>query len=332
MTGVQTCALPISALHAFPGRLGSSTVPSTRWHGLELRHLRALVAIAETSSFSDAAGLLGYVQSTVSYNITSLERAVGTSLVRRRRGSSETALTAAGEELAAHARRILTEVSHAESALGPRGTTQLVVGLSADIARIVLPHLYTSGRSPEHAVQAVEASAADVRAMLLRGSCGLAVFEPTDDSRVASRVLTEDRYLFVQPLARRTACGPVCRSELATARIIVHSAREGRILQAFDRRGIALDVVLRADSDQSVLELVAAGLGSAVVPELAVRSALDRVHARPLDPSLEISPRVIAFGWERERQLLAEEIALIDDVSAAVSRAAGSQRPTRRAA
>ena len=319
-------------MQAFPGRLGSSTVPSTRWHGLELRHLRALVAIADTSSFSDAAALLGYVQSTVSYNITSLESAVGTSLVRRRRGSAETALTAAGKELTAHARRILAEVSHAELALGPHGQTQLIVGLSADIARIVLPHLYTSCRSPERAVQAVEAPAADVRAMLLRGACGLAVFEPTDDPRIASRVLADDRYLFVQPLAQRTACGAVCRRELAAARMIVHSAREGRILQAFDRRGIALDVVLRADSDQSVLELVAAGLGSAVVPELAVRTALDRVHARPLDPSLEIPPRAIAFGWERVRPLPPDETALMDDVSAAVARAAGAERPARRAA
>ena len=319
-------------MQAFPGRLGSSTVPSTRWHGLELRHLRALVAIADTSSFSEAAALLGYVQSTVSYNITSLEGAVGTSLVRRRRGSAETALTAAGEELAAHARRILAEVSHAESALGPHGHAQLVVGLSADIARIVLPHFYTSGRSPERSVQAVEAPTADVRAMLLRGACGIVVFEPTDDPRIASRVLAEDRYLFIQPLARRTACGAVCRNELEAARMIAHSAREGRILQAFDRRGIALDVVLRADSDQSVLELVAAGLGSAVVPELAVRNVLDHVHARPLDPSFELPPRVIAFGWERVRPLLADETALMDDVSAAVSRETTTQRPARRAA
>jgi DNA-binding transcriptional LysR family regulator len=311
--------ITLRSVQAFPGRLGSSTVPSTRWHGLELRHLRALVAIADTSSFSEAAALLGYVQSTVSYNVTALESAVGTSLVRRRRGSSETSLTAAGEALAAHSRRILAEVSRAESALGPLGQTQLVVGLSTDIARAVLPHLYAPGTSAGRAVQAIEAPAPDIRAMLLRGSCGLAIFEPTDEPRIASRVLAEDRYLFIQPASRRARCGAVGRQELASATMVVHTAREGRLLRAFDQRGIALSPVLRADTDQSVIELVAAGLGGAIVPELAARTALDRVHARPLEPSIDLPPRVIAFGWERARRLMADELVLMDDVTTALS-------------
>jgi DNA-binding transcriptional LysR family regulator len=77
--------------------------------------------------------------------------------------------------------------------------------------------------------------------------------------------------------------------------------------------------VLRADTDQSVIELVAAGLGGAIVPELAAHTALDRVHARPLEPSIDLPPRVTAFGWERARRLLPDEIALMDDVTTAVS-------------
>ncbi len=156
-----------------PGRLVSSTIPATRWHGLELRHLRALVAIADTSSFSAAASFLGYVQSTVSYNVTALEGAVGCTLVQRRRGSSETSLTAAGEALTAHARRILTEVRRAETALGPSGRTPIAIALGTDVARILLPHLYAPGMAGGSLVQATEVPATDVRTMLLRGACGL---------------------------------------------------------------------------------------------------------------------------------------------------------------
>jgi DNA-binding transcriptional LysR family regulator len=319
-------------MQALPGRLDGSTVPATRWHGLELRHLRALVAIADTASFSQAATLLGYVQSTVSYNVTALESAVGTTLVRRRRGSSETSLTAAGEELAAHSRRILAEVSRAEAALGPGGRTQLVVGVSSDIARILLPCVYATGVSDGRTVHAIEAPAADVRRMLLRGTCGIAIFEPPDDPRLACRVLAEDRYLFIQPLTRRTRCGAVGAAELAAARLILHSAREGRALRAFDQRGVTLNPILRADTDQSVIELVAAGLGSALVPELAVRSALDRVQPRPLEASLEPSPRAIAFGWERALRLMPDEVSLMDDVARAFSSSTSALSAARSAA
>jgi DNA-binding transcriptional LysR family regulator len=305
-------------VQAFPGRLGSSTVPSTRWHGLELRHLRALVAIADTASFSEAAALLGYVQSTVSYNITALESAVGTTLVRRRRGSSETSLTAAGETLADHSRRILAEVSRAESTLGPLGQMHLVVGLSSDVARVLLPHLYASGTAAGRSVQAIEAPAAGVRALLLQGACGIALYEPADDPRLTSRVLAEDRYLFIQPRSRQARCGAVGRAELAAGSLILHTAREGRMLRAFDQRGVSFTTVLRADTDQSAIELVAAGLGSAIVPELALRGAVDRVQARPLEASIDLPPRVIAFGWERARQLRSDELALMDDVAAAL--------------
>ena len=91
------------------------------------------------------------------------------------------------------------------------------------------------------------------------------------------------------------------------------------MVKPFVRVGITLGAVLRADTDQSVIELVAAGLGSGIVPELAARTALDRVHARPLESSIDLPPRVIAFGWERGRLLPPDEIALMDDVTAAFS-------------
>jgi hypothetical protein len=108
-------------------------------------------------------------------------------------------------------------VSRAESDLGPLGQMPVTIALCSDTARVVLPHLYTLGVRGGRSVQAIEASAGDVRAMLLRGACGLVLYEPQDDPRLASRVLSEDRYLFVQPLSRRARCGAVGRAELAGA-------------------------------------------------------------------------------------------------------------------
>ncbi len=103
-------------------------------------------------------------------------------------------------------------------------------------------------------------------------------------------------------------------------------------LRAFDQRGLSVSAVLRADTDQSTIELVAAGLGNAIVPELAARSALDRVHARPLEPAIDLAPRVIAFGWERARELRPAEVGLMDEVGRAFAARTSSLEAARPAA
>ncbi|MBA3561361.1 MAG: LysR family transcriptional regulator [Actinobacteria bacterium] len=57
-----------------------------QWIGLELRHLTALQAIAETGSFKGAAGRLGYTPSAISQQIAGLERIVGTQVIAREHG------------------------------------------------------------------------------------------------------------------------------------------------------------------------------------------------------------------------------------------------------
>src|SRR5919108_766452 len=74
-----------------------------RWARLDLRHLVALKAIAETGSFGRAAERLGYTQSAVSQQIATLERIVGLRLVHRPGGPRPISLTEAGLVLLRHA-------------------------------------------------------------------------------------------------------------------------------------------------------------------------------------------------------------------------------------
>ena len=87
------------------------------WPGMELRHLLALVAVAETGTFSRAADRLGYTQSAVSQQIGSLERIVGTLLFERPGGPRPVRLTTAGEMLMTHARAVLARVDSAAHGL-----------------------------------------------------------------------------------------------------------------------------------------------------------------------------------------------------------------------
>ena len=77
------------------------------WPGLELRHLVALVAVADAGTISRAAEELGYTQSAVSQQIAALEKAVGAPVFDRPGGPRPLRLTEPGEALLAHARAVL---------------------------------------------------------------------------------------------------------------------------------------------------------------------------------------------------------------------------------
>src|SRR5205085_2208607 len=111
---------------------------------LELRHLVALRAVAETGSFGRAAEQLGYTQSAVSQQIAALERAVGAQLVERPGGPRPISITEAGTVLLRHADGIVARLRAAQADLaalsaGDAGT--LRVGTYQSVGSRVLPEV-----------------------------------------------------------------------------------------------------------------------------------------------------------------------------------------------
>src|SRR5438270_6018787 len=109
--------------------------------GVEARHLAALQAVAEESSFSRAAERLGYAQSAVSQQIAALEKVVGLRLVERPGGPRPVSLTEAGRVLSHHADHIQARLGAARAdldalAAGVAGTVRVGTFQSAG-ARIL---------------------------------------------------------------------------------------------------------------------------------------------------------------------------------------------------
>ena len=88
---------------------------------VELRHLRALVAVVEAGTFTDAAIELGISQTAVSRHVAALESVLGVRLLHRTTRSVE--LTPAGEQAIRHARRALAVVSEMRRESSARSTT-----------------------------------------------------------------------------------------------------------------------------------------------------------------------------------------------------------------
>lgn len=97
----------------------------SRWLGLQVRALLALVAVAEEGSFVGAARRLGYSRSTISHQIAQLEVAVGASLIVRSSGSRSIGLTPAGRIVVAHGRAVLRLLANAETHIEALGDADL---------------------------------------------------------------------------------------------------------------------------------------------------------------------------------------------------------------
>src|SRR5260370_24256776 len=114
------------------------------WQSVELKHLRALRAIAEAGTFWAASEQLNASQSTVSDHITALEALVGQRLIEGSRGRRAVQLTEAGRVLLGHADAIESRLHAAEAdfrayAAGRSGS--LRVGIYQSVANKVLPEV-----------------------------------------------------------------------------------------------------------------------------------------------------------------------------------------------
>jgi DNA-binding transcriptional LysR family regulator len=105
---------------------------------LEVRHCRALLAVADTGGVAAAARALGVAQSTVSETLLSLERLIGASVTTRRPGRGAT-LTIAAETLVPHARALVSASEAALAAVAPQAQRAIRLGAVESISSYLLP-------------------------------------------------------------------------------------------------------------------------------------------------------------------------------------------------
>jgi DNA-binding transcriptional LysR family regulator len=284
---------------------------TSRWHGVELRHLVALSAVGEERSFRGAADRLGYVQSAVSQQISQFEDLVGARLIERERGHAAVGLTDAGEVLLAHAEEILSQLSAARADLasltdGARAT--LRVGAVQSVARRVLPRalalLYE--RRPELRIEVVERpSDTEFFVALAGGELDVAIGElPAGEGPFSSYELFEDPcVLVVAAGSENGAYGePVGLAEAAERPLVGHSTwRFADLIEAeFHARGLELRYASFAETSSAAQALVASGRAAAIMPHLAVATDDPETEALALDPVLPA--RTLALHWHRERR------------------------------
>jgi len=280
------------------------------WLGVEVRHLAALRAVAEEGTFGAAALRLGYAQSAISQQIAALERYVGHRLFDRPGGSRPVQLTRAGELLLGHAESIMSRLSAARIDLDSLGAddcgSAIRIGAYQSVARTMLPLVLQELGVDSGEVQFSLKESNDDAALLdllERGELDVAFVElPIPEGPLEATRLLEDPFVLVTPDEHDLAMldRPITLEELAEVPLIVFKSRSiSRVRDTFALNGLAPNVVREVEDAGTIVGLVQAGLGLALMPRLAADIEGKPLVAIPVEPRL--GPRIAAIAWHTDR-------------------------------
>jgi DNA-binding transcriptional LysR family regulator len=293
-------------------------------NAIDLRGLRALVAVADESSFRGAARTLGYTQSAVSHQIATLERGLEAPLFTRPGGRGAITLTPAGEVVYRRALRVLGEVETlgADVAALRTGERQaLRIGTFQTATTELLPPALRDLRDHWPDVEVILSEIqTNVRAYdeLAAGELDVAfIINPAPDERIRSIPLLDDPWVIVTRRDSELASAQEPTFDLLDGVDVVAYNRRWRtqieLEDAWRRRAIRPNVVYRTDDNLALQRLVAAGFGHACLDRLGATGVVEP-SLTWLEPKEILLPRTIALCLPRHRDLSLVAVTLMDSV------------------
>jgi DNA-binding transcriptional LysR family regulator len=301
---------------------------------LNLSRLSVFREVVERGSFSAAADYLSYSQSAVSQSIATLEGELGVALIERRRGGLRP--TAAGAALAAHVGGIMARIERAESELaaiaaghGGRlraasfptaGATlmpQAIAGFRASHPGV---EVTLAEGEPEQIAPRLRAGEFDLVLLFEfdgvgeRLGAGMRRFELFDDP--LHLALRHDH-----PLAKRKRVRLEDLREESWVQTSTASPCAKHVIRSCHAAGFEPSVSFESDDYQTVQGLVAAGVGVALIPQLALSTVRDDIVVRALDPA---SPARGVFAATPRGAAVTPAVATMLDVLREASRSTSS--------
>jgi DNA-binding transcriptional LysR family regulator len=246
---------------------------------MELRHLRHFLAVADELHMGRAAQRLGMAQPPLSQSIARLETELGVRLFDR--ANRRLTLTQAGAVFVDEAR---ASVLHADAALAAARAAEHgaagVVRIGFDSAALYhpLPHRLARLRRllPGAQVKLFELSTNDQLSALTRGAIDIGFAHPPFGTGDRLDVFDLPAGGTIAALPDDGRDGDVRLAEIAALGLILFPAAQGpvlhaRILDSFTKAGVEVRIVQEANRALTMLALVSAGLGAALLPR-SIRS------------------------------------------------------------
>jgi DNA-binding transcriptional LysR family regulator len=297
---------------------------------LNVARLKVLDEVARRGSFSAAADALDYTQSAVSQQIAALEAEAGMTLLQRHpRGVT---LTAAGQTLVGHAEGILARLESAEAALGAiaglrGGRLRMASFPTAGATLMPLAIAGFRARHPKVELTLAEGEPEQIEPRLRAGEIDLALlFEfgdasPTDE--LARMALLEDPLYLALPrehaLAQKRRLRLEDLHEEAWVQTSSASPCARQVVRSCHAAGFEPNVAFESDDYQTVQGLVAAGVGVALIPELALNPVVrEDIAIRALSPRPPV--RQVVAATPAGARLLPAAPAMLAELEAAAAR------------
>jgi DNA-binding transcriptional LysR family regulator len=272
---------------------------------LDVKRLRVLREVAARGTLAAAAEALAFTPSAVSQQISALEREAGVPLLLR--AGRGVRLTDAATRLVAHAEDVLAALERAEADLaGEAGRVHgtVTIGAFPTAARGLLPPALARlrGQAPDLRTLMHELEPHESLPALRLGELDAAVVHEYDLlPRRAERGtrfthLIDDPMLLALPPGHPAVAEQVRLADLMNERWIggqPDTSCYAIVLRACALAGYAAEIDFHSNDFSVVLALVEAGLGVAIVPELALRGVTTRAVLRPV-AEMSLSRRISA--------------------------------------
>ncbi|GAB3158065.1 LysR family transcriptional regulator [Amycolatopsis sp. NPDC004378] len=257
---------------------------------MQLHQLAYFVAVAEHRHFTRAAEEVRVAQPSLSQQIRALEHDLGAPLFHRIRGN--VSLTEAGEVLLPIARRILAETESARLAIRElaeldRGRVRL--GAPPSLCTGLLPAMLSAFRRryPGIQLELHESGSGDLRQRLSEGALDLALLagaRAMGDPHLAATPLLLEELVVISPPDAPARTGRLDVRELADVPLVMfrrgYDVREATV-NACRAAGFEPSFAIEGGEMDAVLELVRAGVGSAVVPSTVAGERFRRTRFAP---------------------------------------------------
>jgi DNA-binding transcriptional LysR family regulator len=304
---------------------------------LNVSRLRILKEVAHRGSLSSAADALSYTQSAVSQQISALEAETGMTLLERH--ARGVRLTAAGQTLVGHAEGILAQLDAAEAALsaiaGLRGGRLRMASFPTAGATLMPLAIATfRGSYPDVELTLAEGEPEEIMPRLRAGELDLALlFEFTEQTPLESGMtrleLLEDPMYLALPLEHPLAGKHKLRLEDLAQEAWVQTSRSSpcarHVVRSAHAAGFEPNVSFESDDYQTVQGLVAAGVGVALIPELALSVVREDIAIRALSPRPPV--RKVLAATPASARLVPAAPAMLGALEQAAKRLKRSGRP-----